>query len=145
MPGDLLGILFGFAFTIAAAYSAGRILLARLRVDLYAEEAPLFAFIAGSACVSMAGFVLAAIGQARPGVFLAMGALLIAFAIRQKEPARPSLPALPVVLKWIFISIFVGYTILYWSHAMGPEYSPDGSGYHLGLVGPYLRHHGFER
>ncbi len=145
MPGDVLGILFGFAFTIAAAYSAGRILLARLRFDLYAEEAPLFAFITGSACLSMAVFVLAAIGQARPGLFLTLGILLIAFAIRQKQPHRLWLPPLPVALKWIFALIFIGYTVLYWSHAMGPEYSPDGSGYHLGLVARYLRQHGFGR
>ena len=37
------------------------------------------------------------------------------------------------------------YLVLYLANAMAPEVSPDGAGYHLGLVGRYLREHGFVR
>ena len=37
------------------------------------------------------------------------------------------------------------YVVLYLSNAMAPEASPDGAGYHLGLVARYLREHGFVR
>ena len=35
--------------------------------------------------------------------------------------------------------------VLYLTNAMAPEASPDGAGYHLGLVARYLREHGFVR
>ena len=35
--------------------------------------------------------------------------------------------------------------MLYLANAMAPEVSPDGAGYHLGLVARYLREHGFVR
>ena len=46
----------------------------------------------------------------------------------------------------ILWGIFFGlYVVLYLSNAMAPEASPDGAGYHLGLVARYLREHGFVR
>jgi hypothetical protein len=35
------------------------------------------------------------------------------------------------------------FAVLYLANAMAPEISPDGTGYHLGLVSHYLREHGF--
>jgi hypothetical protein len=106
---------------------------------------PLFAFVTGAACVSMAVFTLAITGLAYRGVFLAMGVALIGIAVLHKPSHSGSLPAMPVFWKGLFALVFIAYTILYWSHAMGPEYSPDGSTYHLGYVARYLRHHGFGR
>ena len=37
------------------------------------------------------------------------------------------------------------FLVLYLANAMAPEISPDGATYHLGLVGRYLREHGFVR
>ena len=143
MAGPVLAILFGFAFTLATCYAAGRILLTRLRIDLYAGESVLFAFVSGSACVSLAVFTLLATGIAYTGIFLAIGVAAIAMSLREKQPDRVSLPPLPSFWKWIFLLVFCAYTVLYWSQAMGPEYSPDGSTYHLGYVARYLRQHGF--
>src|SRR4029450_12725190 len=39
--------------------------------------------------------------------------------------------------------VFGLYFLLYLAHALAPEASPDGARYHLGLVGHYLRAHGF--
>ncbi|MGI8744211.1 MAG: hypothetical protein ACR2NN_16885 [Bryobacteraceae bacterium] len=89
----MLAILFGFAFTIATCYFASRILLARFR--------------------SLAVFILATIGGARPAIFAALGAVLISRAIGQKQPVRPSLPPLPPIWKWMFTLIFIAYTVLY--------------------------------
>jgi hypothetical protein len=44
-----------------------------------------------------------------------------------------------------FALIFGAFTFLYFFNAWAPEMSPDGSGYHLGLVARYLRVHGFEQ
>ncbi|MDQ2945403.1 MAG: discoidin domain-containing protein [Acidobacteriota bacterium] len=142
---QVFAILFGSAFTVATCYSAGRILLARLQVKLYSEETWLFAFVAGSAALSLAVFALAALGAVYPAVLFGLGAALIFFATRHKLPGQASLPALPAFWKWTFALVFTAYTVLYWSHAMGPEYSPDGSTYHLGYVARYLRQHGFGR
>lgn len=143
--GQLFAILFGCIFTVATCYSAGRILLRCLPVKLYSNEVWLFAFVTGSACVSLMVFGLAAIGAVYPVVILALGGALIFIAHRHKIPDQVSLPALPASWKWTFAAVFTVYTVLYWSHAMGPEYSPDGSTYHLGYVARYLRQHGFGR
>ena len=45
---------------------------------------------------------------------------------------------------WMVL-LFLPFTVLYFFHAWAPESSPDGSGYHLGLVARYVRAHGFER
>lgn len=141
----MLSILFGSAFTVATCYAAGRILLARLRIRLYRAEASLFAFITGAACVSLAVFALAALDALYPWVLFALGAALFFVSLKQRWPGRDSLPALPVFWKWTFAVVFMAYTVLYWSQAMGPEYSPDGSTYHLGYVARYMPQHGFGR
>jgi hypothetical protein len=61
------------------------------------------------------------------------------------RPRGDSFPALPRSLKILFGVLFGAFTILYLCHAWAPEMSPDGSGYHLGLLARYLREHGFER
>jgi hypothetical protein len=40
---------------------------------------------------------------------------------------------------------FAFYGIVYLANSLAPEFSPDGSAYHLGLVARYFRQHGFER
>lgn len=41
--------------------------------------------------------------------------------------------------------MFTVYLAAYFTNAMTPERSPDGTAYHLGLVARYLREHGFRR
>jgi hypothetical protein len=44
-----------------------------------------------------------------------------------------------------FACAFVPFFLLYFFHALAPEASPDGAGYHLSLVAQYLHAHGFVR
>src|SRR5208282_5603787 len=46
---------------------------------------------------------------------------------------------------WVFGVLFGFYGVVYLSNCLAPEFSPDGSAYHLGLVARYFRDHGFER
>ncbi len=83
----------------------------------------------------------------KPALF-AMQALLIAASIGSGAWRRRGLPdPQPTgrVLQAAFALIFGAFTFLYFFNAWAPEMSPDGSGYHLGLVARYLRVHGFEQ
>ena len=62
--------------------------------------------------------------------------------IRWAEPKNgPSL----YFINYVILPVFIAYFILYFFNAMAPEASPDGAGYHLGLVARYLREHGFHQ
>ena len=140
-------ILFGAVFTVAVAAALGKMLLRGLRLRFYREEEHLLAFLAGAPLLSLLVFTACALGVARKGVFLALGAAILALAFRTgaHRPLGERLPALPRLSKRVFLSVFAVYFVLCFSNAMAPEVSPDGSTYHLGLVHRYLMHHGFYR
>lgn len=140
-------IAFGAAFTVAVAIALGKLLLRGLHLRFYRQEETLFAFVSGAAILHLIVFALLTAQIARKGVFLAAGAAILAFAIRKgvHRPRGASLPPLPKPWQWMFGIVFAIYCFLYLSNAMAPEMSPDGSGYHLGLVARYLREHGFPR
>ena len=46
-------------------------------------------------------------------------------------------------MRSLFGIAFGMFAVFYLANAMAPEISPDGAGYHLGLVSHYLREHGF--
>ena len=50
-----------------------------------------------------------------------------------------------MAMRMLWGIVFGLYVVLYLANAMAPEVSPDGAGYHLGLVARYLREHGFVR
>lgn len=104
------------------------------------------AFVTGSACLSLATFFLCVIHQARTGVFLAGGVAAIAWSTweRRSEARRKSLPAVPRPWLALFAVVFVVFSAMYLVHAVAPEVSPDGSGYHLGNVARFYRMHGFD-
>jgi len=136
----------GALFTIGVCVALGSLLLRRLRLHFHRLEAALFAFVAGSACLSLATFVLCLIRQARLAVFLAGGAAAIAWALWKirRDPPRKPLPGIPLAW-WIFFTVvFAAFFACYFSNALAPEISPDGSGYHLGNVARYWRHQGFD-
>src|SRR5262245_55740424 len=96
-------ILFGAILTVAMCWAAGRLLLSRVVPGLYRLEAHFLAFVTGSACISLLTFWLCLIHQARKGVFLWTGVVLITAAVwreRRLPPAKrlPRLPRLWVVL-----------------------------------------------
>lgn len=146
MP-QVAAILFGALFTVAVATALGKMLLRRLGAPLYREEETALAFVCGAAVLSALVFGAAAVGAARQWVFLAGGTAILALAIwTGAHRARgPSLPPLGRFWKWLFAAVYVPFAVLYVSNAMAPEFSPDGSGYHLGLVQRYLAHGGFYR
>jgi hypothetical protein len=137
----LLSILFGAALTLAACWSTGKLLLARLRLDVYAEELQIFRFAAGAALFSLFTLAVTAAGMAYAPVFLALGAVAIVAGSRIRE-IRVPLPDFSHAWKFLFAVVFTGFGVFYLLNALAPEVSPDGSTYHLGLVSRYFREHG---
>jgi len=140
-------ILFGAAFTVLVAFALGGFLLCVLGLRLYRAEERLLAFVAGSALLSGVLFALAALHLIQKGVLLALGLAVIVLAAKRGalRPRGDSFPPLPRFWKYLFAAVFAVFFVLYFTNAMAPERSPDGSSYHLGLVARYVRERGFAR
>src|SRR5712692_10506571 len=87
---SILYILFGGLFTIATAWSLGRLLLRKISTKLSEIEAQVLAFITGSACLSVIVFALCAARLARKGIFLAAGLIAIGFGMRHPRAKSAS-------------------------------------------------------
>ena len=138
----------GAVFTALTAWALGRLLFARLNIELRRIEHDALAGVCGAALLSLAVFALCVIKLARAPVFAAVGvAAMAAVAAYPKARRIPPerFPSLPLLWRWIFLAPFLFYGALYLSNSLAPEFSPDGSTYHLGIVVRYLRAHGFER
>ncbi len=140
-------ILLGAMVTVLTCLALGALLFRRLALTGHRGEMIWLEFFAGAACLHLIVFALATAGLARKGVFLAVAGLAVAGALRWRDPLarRPRLPALPRLATALFGAVFAMFAVLYLVNAMAPEYSPDGSSYHLGLVARYYREHGFRR
>ncbi len=140
-------VLAGAALTVLAALSLGRLLYARLGLDLRPGERLLLEFPAGAACLHLAVFLLAAAGLVRKGVLLALAAVALLLAVRAGLFRRPGADAPSLGRRWSipFYGLLTAFGAVYLVNAMAPEASPDGSAYHLGLVARYYREHGFTR
>jgi hypothetical protein len=133
-------ILFGALFTAAVCWALGRLMFRRLENEILAS-------VCGSAVLSTLVFVLSALKLAEAPAFLGLGVgLLITVALRPSvwPQARAGASAYPT-WRWLFLTLFLLYGAIYLSNSLAPEFSPDGSTYHLGLVARYFRQHGFER
>src|SRR5258706_476515 len=95
--------------------------------------------------ISRNPFPLSTVKLARKGIFLALGAVAIGYALflGAHRSKSSKFPALPQIWKWIFAVTFSGFTLLYFFNALAPEMSADGMTYHLGEVAKYYRAHGF--
>jgi dolichyl-phosphate-mannose-protein mannosyltransferase len=139
---QVAAILFAGLFTYSASLSSGLILLKLLRLRLYRAEMLFLGFVLGAACLSTLVFGLTVAHLAYTGVFLAVGLLLIAGAIRfdawQYEGDSP-----PLDWKWKvpFFALYATFGILYIGYALLPEASPDGITYHVALIARYFREH----
>jgi hypothetical protein len=146
--------LLAAALTVITCYAAGVLLIARLGIPLRRPESFPLAFILGAACVHLTMFAIFAMKIAYKPVFLVFCAVVIGAAVahrlargnRAREISggiafswRENLPAFG------YAALFAIFTALYFINAWAPEWSSDGSGYHLGLIARYLRAHGFER
>jgi hypothetical protein len=138
-------ILFGAGFTVAVAMAIGSLLVRRLGSALHRVEAALFGFLAGSACLSLAVFMLCLVHQARRGVMMWSGCGVIAWAAwsSRKQPRRKELPAVPMAWIGLFWVVLSAFLFVYFFNALAPEASPDGMGYHLGNVLRLFQAHGF--
>lgn len=138
-------ILFGALFTVTIAYALGRVLLQRLRVKLTREEELLFGFVTGAPLLSLLMFALASLHLIYDGVLFAVGLAIIGYAWKHNAFARSTerLPALPRLWQWTFWPVYTVFATICVIYAMAPEWSPDGSSYHLGVLAHYYRAHGF--
>lgn len=132
-----VSILFGAGLTVAAAWSLGRLALRRVRTPLYGDEFHLLAFFTGAPLLSLALFVL---GMARAwydATFWVLGLALVGAGwLWGARPAEKG----SKYPRW-FLAVYIPFAVCYLIVAMSPEISPDGSGYHLGIVGTYYRAH----
>ncbi len=142
-----LAALFGAALTVAACYSAGALLVDALKVKLRRSERPPLAFILGAACLHLAVFAILVLRIAYWPVLAGLLAGVVGAAAWNGSLAFKGEPEEPLSkgLKQLSYVLFGAFSLLYFFHALAPEMSPDGSGYHLGLVARELRAHGFER
>lgn len=147
MTSHPLSILFGASLTVLSAAGLGRLLLQALSLRFRRGEEWVLAFVTGASCLSFLVFVLAALHLARWEVFLALGLLITVMGISRgaHKPSAERLPELDPFWRGIFTTGLTLFGLLYFINALAPEVSPDGSGYHLGLVSRYLRQHGFVR
>lgn len=135
-------ILFGALFTVATALALGKLLFRAVRLAASPLEEWTLALPVGGACLSALVFLAAVLKLARPGVFLTLGAAALAGAVWARVWKTGSAAA-PLPRSWRILGIAaaIPFTILYFFNAMAPESSPDGSSYHLALVGLYARSH----
>lgn len=141
--------LVGAAATACACYAAGAIFIDRLGVAQKmrrSERLPL-AFILGAALLHLIIFAILSLHIAHRGVLETMlGVLIVAgIALGSFGNFGAKEPPLSSALKIVFGALSAIYFVFYLFNAWAPEDSPDGSSYHLGLVGHYLRVHGFEK
>lgn len=141
----MLSVLFGAGITLVAAWSAGQVLTARLRLGLTREERPLYALVLGAAGLSMALFALAAAGLVSDVTLLGLAVVLGGAAWRwgRMEAEGEAVAELPRLWRRLFTGVWGVFGVIVLLHALAPEMSPDGSSYHLGVVARFYRAHGF--
>jgi hypothetical protein len=142
-----LAALFGAALTVAACYSAGALLVDALHVKLRRSERLPLAFILGAACLHVAVFAILALRIAYWPVLAGLVGGIVGFAAWKGALGIKGEPEehLTKGLKQLCYLLFGAFSLLYFFHALAPETSPDGPGYHLGLVARELQARGFER
>ncbi len=127
--------LGGAVLTIATAYAAGSILIARLKIPLRRLEKLPLTFVLGAACLHLLIFAIFALKIAYKPVFLIVSVCLIATLLRRRTKSQPEPFSKPEIGQAIlYAAIFVTFSVLYFVNAWAPEASPDGSGYHLEFV-----------
>ncbi|MCC7154836.1 MAG: glycosyltransferase family 39 protein [Bryobacterales bacterium] len=132
-----VSILFGAVLTVLACWAFGRLALRRVRTPLQRDEFHLLAFLLGAPLLSLTIFLLAMARLVYDATFWILGAGLLAATWRWG--ARPASKGSPYP-RWFWF-LYVPFAVCYFIVAMAPEMSPDGSGYHLGVVGTYYRAH----
>jgi hypothetical protein len=142
--------LLGALLTVAACYALGSIVLARLNIELAADEKLPLGFVSGAAILHLAVFAVLTLHIAYSPVLLAVLLSPSAAAMWIKSWRLPpskreiSLTSIAKLARLVFVGAAGIFTILYFFNAWAPENSPDGVGYHLPLMARYLQAHGFQ-
>ncbi len=141
----VLAILLGCGLTLAVACALGRWLLIRCQAwELLSRgERGVFSLGMGAALLSNVVFLLCAAQLAYWPVFLGVGAALTVAGWWRRAPGAPVTLEAGGPSAWLAAPVLLCYGYLYLANALAPEISPDGAGYHLGLVSRYLRERGF--
>jgi hypothetical protein len=144
---EVVGILAGAFLSGAGSLSIGILLFLRIKIQLDRAEFLSLAFLTGAACLSQIIFVLSSAHLARKSVFIAIGLVAVAGAVRlyRRIPSAVLASPIPSPWRWLFAALFTPFGVVYLVNAMAPEASPDGAAYHLPFVDRYLHAHGFER
>lgn len=141
-----LAALAGAALTAAACCGAGSLLAAVLRLKLNRTEWLPFTFLMGAPCLHLAMFLALALHIAYwPVLLVVPAALVVAAFLKGARPAAGAAAPMTGWFRYLFWAVFGIFSVVYFLHALGPEGSPDGQSYHLGLIARYLHARGFER
>ena len=143
----VVSILLSALFTGLTAQSLGLLLLQRLRPRFTREEQYVYAFISGSALLSLLVFIAAAVHLVWTATFVAIGLTAIGACLwkRAYVPEKAKLERLPRLYSVLMWASMLTYGVFAFVNALAPEASADGSMYHLGLVQRYMDQHGFGR
>lgn len=143
----VLGALFGAGLTAAACYAVGALFIDRIKAPLRMEERFPLALTLGAACLHLAIFAILALQIAYWPVLVALLLAILLWAYRTGALRMRGLESqrLPRPLLWFIGVPGTLFSLVYLINALAPESSPDGAGYHLGVVARYLRAHGLEK
>ena len=145
-----LAALTGAVLTVMACYGLGSLLTARVGARLRRDEKFPLAFVLGAAVLHLGLFAVMVLHLAYRPILIALLAGCVAAALVTGDWRLPAAEnaerdkSLPRAIRYLFGAITAPFTVLYLVNAWAPEISPDGSGYHLGLVAVYLKAHGFK-
>jgi hypothetical protein len=136
----------GTVFSGAVCLALGSLILGKLTTQLSRVERAIFSFFIGSAALSWIVFALTAAHLAYGALFVAFGLAAVALSLvsLRTKPAT-ACPHGRLPRKWVYglAVLCLPFIELYLGRALGPEYSADGSYYHLALAARYLREHHF--
>ena len=124
----LLSILFGAAFTLAAAYAFGVLALRKLPAP------PEIALAVGGVIESTLVFLLLIFHAGNWPEYLVLGTTALASFTWFRGKALD-----PVTLPRVAAVLFAAYGLFYLVNATAPEIVADGMTYHLGLPNEYAR------
>ncbi len=103
-------------------------------------------FGAGAALLSALVFGLCAAGLAQTAwLFSALPLAALPLFYFRIPGGRPEFQPVGFGQRTLFWAIALPFALVYLVNAAAPEISPDGAGYHLGLVRHYFYHGGFSR
>lgn len=143
--GQALLPLLGASLTIAACYALGAVFIDILRAPLRGAERFPLAFVLGASCLHLILFLFLALHIAYPTVVVLIPTACIALAVwkRAWRLRGEPMPSLGTPLATVWGVVFAMFTVVYFINAWAPEFSSDGSSYHLGFIARYMRAHGF--